>query len=339
MRAEYRQAFTLVELLVVIAIIGILVGMIMPAVQATREAANRIKCTNQIRQLTYATINHQSSTLKFPAGIAPVNLENANVSTVGKSWLVTIFPMIEQGNLSEQLNASASQLQTDNELVQLYEDASNKHPIPLLLCPSSSGTAERATADNRSGFTAHYIGNAGPAINTVANTYNVYVPASGNGPIGLEGIFSPFALGPANSLPIYSHRNAKKISDVIDGLSNTILIGESSRTATANGNFVPHRAAWAFGGQGQFDAQANGYVPSELYSIRSVGANRINESRDYLANPNERNSHGFNSNHPGGAVFAAADGSTRFVSDLIEINTLIELSSIAGRELNQGFEE
>ena len=338
MRTEQRPAFTLVELLVVIAIIGILTGMLLPAIQATREAARRIECTNQIRNLAIATINHQGATQRFPAGIAPVTLANGNLSTVGKSWLVTIFSKIEQGNMSETLDANASQLMTDDELALFYQEFSTANSIPLLLCPSSTGETERANAANRSGFTSHYIGNAGPGINTPGNNYEFYTPSSGSGPIGLEGIFSPFSIDPVNNLPIYTHRNAKKASDILDGLSNTILIGESSRTAIPSRNFVPHRASWSFGGTGQFDSQAGGFVPNEIYSVRSVVRNRINEPHDYLADTERRNSHGFNSNHPGGAVFSAADGSTKFVADTIDVNTLIELSSIAGREIPQGFE-
>lgn len=336
MRIAGRRAFTLVELLVVIAIIGILVGLTFPTLGAIRETARRTQCNHQMRQLTVACINYQSRSLKFPAGISPVRLQDGSIAGVGKSWQVAIFPYIESGNLANELNSEISQLQDDQQLVDRFEEYANRYPVQPLLCPSSPGLSARANVPNRTGFASHYIGNAGPGANTPESNYETY--ATSAGPIGLDGIFSPFTPNVANSQPVFSNRFAVQISDIVDGLSNTILVGESSRRTSADGNFVGHRAAWSFGGVGEYSATARGFVPSQLYSVRSVGANRINEPRDYLANPEFQNTHCFNSNHPGGAIFATADGSCRFVADTIDVNTLIHLSSICGREIVGDFE-
>ena len=333
MYVRQRSAFTLVELLVVIAIIGILTGMLLPAVQATREAARRISCTNQMRQMTLACMTYQTSYLKFPPGATPEKLANGQTSSLARSWQVSIFPEIENGNLADRLTNGVTGLQSDMELNNLYNDLTNQHQVQILLCPSSTGVDEKATDNNHAGSTSHYVGNGGPATNTPNNVYKVYQPGSNHGVIGLEGIFSPFSFNVDQQLPIYHHRRAVKISDIRDGLSNTILIGESSRSKNGSGTFVPHRGNWATGAVGFMDNNADGFVPQEIFAVRSVGANRINEPGDYLANQQLRNSHAFNSNHPGGSVMSAADGSTRFVADSITPDALIELSSIAGNEV------
>lgn len=333
MRITGQKAFTLVELLVVIAIIGILVGMLLPAVQSVREAARRADCLNQNRQIALAVHTYESSRLRIPPGISPVTIQDGNVATIGKSWQVAIFPYIEQQNLSNLLDNEIRSVDGNEPLNDVFQQIASDHAVPVLLCLSATGSSERANTPAHSGFTSHYIGNAGPGITTPSNNYDIYESATGHGPIGLNGIFSPFANTAVDSQPIYGFNRSVKFGDVRDGLSNTILIGESSRTTIASSNFSPHRAGWTFGGTGQFSESAQGFVPDELFSIRSVGANRINESRDFLANQELRNAHGFNSNHPGGANFAIADGSTNFISDSVEHRTLVELSSIAGGEV------
>ena len=132
--------------------------------------------------------------------------------------------------------------------------------------------------------------------------------------------------------PVYARRRANSYSDILDGSSNTFAIGEISRTANSSRNFVPHRVGWTFGANGIIDDSIPGYVPTEIYAVKSFGNHRINENRDFLSNMELRNSHCYSSNHPRGAIFSLADGSTRLVSDTAAIDILLQFSSIASRE-------
>ena len=328
-----RSAFTLVELLVVIAIIGILVGMLIPAVQAARSAARRISCVNNIRQMTLACINYQSSHLRFPPGAGPFNLANGSVSTVGGSWLGNILPQMEQQNIADQMLGIDSGVMTDDQLIEDCHSFATINPVAAFFCPAATQADENANDPVRRGSTSHYVGSAGPAVNANGSSYEIYDPGTsgGSGPIGLGGLFSPLAAN-ADLPPVYSFRNARDFTDMVDGASNTLAIGESAGTARLDRTFVPHRVGWTFGSNGFFDAEANGYVPTEIYAVKSFDGSRINEFNDYLENTELRNSHCFNSNHPGGVNFSFADGSVKFVPDTTEVGVLIELSSISGRE-------
>src|SRR5262245_17516538 len=100
LRGPRRSAFTLIELLVVIAIIGILIGLLLPAVQKVREAANRLKCANNIKQLGLALHNYHDTNARFPACVA--------VPAAGPSWFCLILPYIEQNSLAQKVVPNGS---------------------------------------------------------------------------------------------------------------------------------------------------------------------------------------------------------------------------------------
>ena len=328
-----RDAFTLVELLVVIAIIGILIGMLIPAVQAAREAASRVSCSNNLRQITQACINYQSSHERFPPGAGTFNLSTGIVSRVGGSWFGDILPQLEQGNIGAQMLGVDTGVDTDNDLVHACGNFATLHPVAGFYCPSATQEDELANDPIRIGATTHYIGSAGPSVNVNGSNHNFYdTPA---GPIGTGGMFSPISRNPGLVPAIFSYRTARKPTDVLDGLSNTIAIGESSRTAKVDGSFVPHRVGWTFGSDGAYDPTADGYHPTEIYAVKSFGVHRINENVDFLdpANKHLRNSHSFSSNHYGGVNFSFADGSVRFVADTVNFDLVIQLCSVSGGEI------
>ena len=98
-----KRGFTLVELLVVIAIIGILVGMLLPAIQMIRESARRASCQNNLKQLILACHNYESANTRFPSGVGTIPLPNGKPSLESGSWLATILPQMDLQNLSDQI--------------------------------------------------------------------------------------------------------------------------------------------------------------------------------------------------------------------------------------------
>lgn len=281
MRSSSSTGFTLVELLVVISIIGVLVGMLLPAVNAAREAARRIQCTNNLRQITIATNNYHSSHIKFPLGSGPFNLGDGSLSTVGGSWLGALLPFLEQENVANQMLGVDSGVQTNDQLIDDCHNFAINNPIEIFLCPSSTQIDEVANDPVRGGMTSHYVGSAGPSANTINSNYPIFFPrTSGSGPIGLNGIFSPFSVDPATTPPIYSNRHAIDFTDIRDGSSNTIAFGENSGTAKPDGSFMPHRAGWTFGANGIQDNNVDGYIPVDIYTVKSLSRNRINEPLD-----------------------------------------------------------
>ena len=137
-----RRAFTLVELLVVIAIIGILVGMLLPAVQMVREAARRTSCLNNLRQVGLSCMNYQSANLKFPTAGNAAN---------GQSWVTSVLPFIDQQNISDEVKNG-----------MLTADLSANFKIPLLLCASSTQEDEKDTETPGIENVNHYLACMGP---------------------------------------------------------------------------------------------------------------------------------------------------------------------------------
>jgi prepilin-type N-terminal cleavage/methylation domain-containing protein/prepilin-type processing-associated H-X9-DG protein len=301
---QSRSGFTLIELLVVIAIIAILIGLLLPAIQKVREAANRAKCQNQLKQLALACHNYHDSNRSLPRSFVVSNQ---------LSWHVYVLPYIEQDALFNLINKA------DGPYTMMGKnDPYGLTKVPGLLCPSSPVEKMALGAPNHVNppdlvppntglppWTTHYYGINGPRGTNPA-TGQAYTTLSGTHegvPVAGQGMF---------------HRDRNiRLTDVTDGTSNTIMIGEMSWDSA---RFGTRYRSWLRGGGTGF-----------AVGCRNV-TNAINSM--FIASlivP--YNDIPMGSMHPGGANFGMGDGSVRFIRQTIDMPLYRSLASRDGGEV------
>ena len=308
-------AFTLVELLVVIAIIGVLVSLLLPAVQSAREAARRAQCTNQIRQIGLAMHNYESALHHFPEG-TKTQLESpcragfqfgqlksgASPScSNGPGWTILILPYIEQQALYDQFDLD----QPFNYLYDLCASSVNAQlqmtPLRILQCPSDP------------------IAQPG----TLYNNYHVCtgggdwtIPNLTNPELGFECASQVLRLTFTNGITYYDSQT--KTGQITDGLSNTVMVGES-RLHYHRGSYPGGQEDRYSGWSSTFDVHPAFGVP-----INAGATSRPINGTVSIADESQWNDPGiraseFGSYHPGIAHFVFADGSSRQLSEDIDL--------------------
>jgi prepilin-type N-terminal cleavage/methylation domain-containing protein/prepilin-type processing-associated H-X9-DG protein len=336
-----RRGFTLIELLVVIAIIAVLIALLLPAVQSAREAARRAQCTNNLKQIALALHNYHDVMGTFPPG----SIADTGWTGTWWNWPAFILPQIEQGNIYNAINFSLPNMnQPDGNSALDPQVTVWKSVISSFLCPSdpsvSSGTAAGLSWLTQGGnwsligtqYTAAvtcYVGNWGD-MKTGNLTFDFYSSESppGTGPNwGCGGLFDGMFGDCSNGKSV-------GLRDVTDGTSNTFLVGECS--PNMNGSL-----AW-INGDGTY---ASTVVPlnwkSDLHDGQVDRADGSTCNLGQLNNftsalhcwRNQTVNYAYKSYHPGGANFAHADGSVRFIKQSINARTYNALGTRAKGEV------
>ncbi len=344
-RSNKTAGFTLVELLVVIAIIGILVGLLLPAVQAAREAARRMQCSNNLKQLGLAMHNYHDTHKVFPLNMAGGGQNGGATCTSGfYSWLTYLLPQIEQGNLYNQINFSVEMADAGSCHNVFDASISSSHVnaaaastiISTFLCPSDPGGHSNAVVMGSSNPASdNYAGNAGwPSWSEGLAGERRAPNAPYNGVISLGT--------PAVNVPWHPRRGIR-FADVTDGLSNTTAISERlimqaqdlDAIRNADPRILSHHTTENARTQAEIAANCE-LAHRDLFHSAFQGRAWISgwtltaPTFMHIYSPNSHNCHyhggegtGDNiitpsSYHTGGVNVAMGDGSIHFVSDSID---------------------
>lgn len=285
-----KRAFTLVELLVVIAIIGILIALLLPAVQAAREAARRCSCLNNLTQLGLAVQNYDFHFETLPPGVTnpdgPIRNEPQGIHV---SWIVKILPYIEERPLFDRFDQAAGAYDPKNAEVRAAR-------ISFLLCPSFPGN-ERNEAKT-------------DALTTYAGCYH-----DSEAPIDTDN----------NGLLFLNSK--VRYSDIYDGSTKTILVGEYLPTDDALG--------WVSGTRATLRNTSSLDDWSQHRKQRRQREQVGEEEGEAPLDPLFVG--GFGSNHAGGANMGFADGSTQFISRDTDPKLLRQLGNRADGEITESF--
>ena len=320
-----RTGFTLVELLVVIAIIGILVALLLPAIQAAREAARRSQCINNLKQAALAMHNYHDTHDTLPFGSWEWR----------RTWVPLILPFIEQDALYQlydmhrpcnRPNYAGTYFSTENLAVSTQR-------LPMLTCPSDIARSrtqdqlwpgQRVTQHN---YVVNY-GNTGYYSQTDGPAASVGDPAAG----GVVFAGAPFRMQGACPNP----PECAKFSDILDGLSNTLMFAEVIQGYSQSSAVFDARGMTWWGPVAGFTTlrTPNSNLPDIMQSASACNNLPPNPPCDLAApsTPNRPANLAARSQHPGGVNVAMCDGSVRFVPDAIAIDTWRALSTTYGKE-------
>jgi prepilin-type N-terminal cleavage/methylation domain-containing protein len=324
-----RRAFTLVELLVVIAIIGVLVALLLPAVQAAREAARRVTCENNVKQTALAVLHyHDVHDVLPPLYVQSPNARSLNFGLETHSFRTLILPHVEQRLLADVVDLAQPSTHANNQ-------AAIAQSLSVYTCPSTPRAANLVAGlwHGRSQFdetlaaaTTDYFGSAGYVEAGVASRQSLCDPSVTQ--YLWEENWTPGVFGEVvHAKVVWEPPTVRAVNfkDVTDGLSNTALLleraGLPDQFFEGGQGFEPHEppqyrtwgnvGLWAISGVEQFN---------QLY--RQTGTPLVNFD----------NMLGLYSFHPGGAHTALADGSVQFLNETIDSDLVLALVSRSGEE-------
>jgi prepilin-type N-terminal cleavage/methylation domain-containing protein/prepilin-type processing-associated H-X9-DG protein len=339
MRSRVRRGFTLIELLVVIAIIAILSGLLLPAVQKIREAAARMKCTNNMKQIALGNMNYESAYGEFVPGVS-------RTGCCWGTWMIPILPYMEQDNLFRiYTNFGGNDTTGSRYSAGTNAQVANKR-LSSFLCPSDMAK----NWNNNVNLTMHnYVLNAGNS-----NFYQVSTPigCTNGSTIGANGCVTfggaPFgwyedpatlAAGGDASPPNYgvdspnlAKGRARPMADITDGTSNTLCVSEVI-VAPRGGDDIRGFTWWG-GGAGFVTFQTpNNSTATDVMTGGGCGPTTV---PNFPCNTGSTNTlprmQLARSRHTGGVNAALCDGSVRFIRNTISITTWRALGTASGGE-------
>jgi prepilin-type N-terminal cleavage/methylation domain-containing protein/prepilin-type processing-associated H-X9-DG protein len=295
-RSTFRSGFTLIELLVVIAIIGVLIALLLPAVQKVREAANRVKCKNNLHQIGLALHLYHDDYNSFPPGYVwkPVIPDDPTVTDPGWGWASFILSYLEQSNLQNTINYKSAVGDPMNYTIRTTI-------LPLFVCPTDQSTGLFQVQTT-----------TGQLIDAATNSY---AACFGIGEIGLvpgtgEGMF---------------YRNSRvRIADITDGTSNTFAVGERASLFA--------QTPWA-GAISQGLVLMTPGSPDHRYEPQAAAVEVLAHAGGHPLNDLCCDADDFFSPHTGTAIFLFGDGSVRSLAFSTDLDILVALATRRGGEV------
>ncbi|TWT92009.1 putative major pilin subunit [Botrimarina colliarenosi] len=325
------QGFTLVELLVVIAIIGILVALLLPAVQAAREAARRNACLNNMKQLTLGVMNHESATGRLPAGFTTLD----GSGDLNHTWATYTLPYLEEATLFGQIDF-------EKPVFEPWEDAGRTCPnsapwtytqLPIFLCPSDTGPGIHTGA--AACFThGNYVGNTGwfPWWQAMPKTQYEFFRNDNFNSSGVDkrGVFEK----------VYSEANlGLPLQKISDGTSNTVMLGECRQFPGEDSRGLIYLASCLYTHIDRPNSKATDKLEycldgpngtddrnGEVYPEAPCDSRSMSLPRGPMAQTSR-------SQHPGGTIVSFCDGRAVFVTDGVEEEVWRAVSTRANGEV------
>jgi prepilin-type N-terminal cleavage/methylation domain-containing protein/prepilin-type processing-associated H-X9-DG protein len=317
------KAFTLIELLVVLAIIGVLIGLLIPAVQKVREAANRTQCVNNLKQIGVALHHFEGTEKRFPLGSQ--NAKPALLAAPRITYMISLYPYLEEKAAFDKWDPKAkgspdaygSFIPWCDSVNSLPPDPVTAHVVPGLLCPSDGLGGNTSTRDwyytvNHSNYLA-FLGD---------NNYGTILSV------------------PANRRAAFGFNYGARFTDITDGTSNTMVFGEYLTGVPEAVHKEDFRGAIWIDLPGLSQIYTRSTPNSSSPDVFFPASRCFNEPRLNLPctiGPLQENTAASRSRHRGGVNVLMGDGSVRFVHQSINLSVWRALGTIAGEEVPQDF--